>query len=252
MSVTYHRESEQNTRSVLVTQDRQPPSPEAFIRFQRLPGFRLLQKHATVLTTLYRTPWNRPAEDTSAQPCCESGGSHLRRYLNRNATQRQVWFSLRNLWLAQNLHVQGTKGEVRLASVASVANLPDPSTFSIAPCQSLSKKKQKMRILIHLRQPAPGLFWVYSTWEKICWISLTIKKVSLCFFVYWMLVCMLVCSVYGHKKRSTKLQIWIKSTSKWDILCFKIYILKVYNKQFVWTLWGLWCHKCLENLNGLG
>ncbi len=55
MSVTYHRESEQNSPSVLVTQDRQPPSPEAFIRFQRLPGFRLLRKHATALTTLQGT-----------------------------------------------------------------------------------------------------------------------------------------------------------------------------------------------------
>lgn len=57
-SLTYHGESEQITPSVLVTQDRQPPSPEAFIRFQRLPGFILLRKHTTALTTLYRAPWS--------------------------------------------------------------------------------------------------------------------------------------------------------------------------------------------------
>ncbi len=87
MSVTYHRESEQNSPSVLVTQDRQPPSPEAFIRFQRLPGFRLLRKHATALTTLQGTVKPGRLKTQAHTPRCESGGSHLRRYLNRNATQ---------------------------------------------------------------------------------------------------------------------------------------------------------------------
>ncbi len=110
MSVTYHRESEQNSPSVLVTQDRQPPSPEAFIRFQRLPGFRLLRKHATALTTLQGTVKPGRLKTQAHNPAVNQEDPIYAAIWTETHTETGV-ISLRNLCLERNLHVQETKGE---------------------------------------------------------------------------------------------------------------------------------------------
>ncbi len=139
MSVTYHRESEQNSPSVLVTQDRQPLSPEALIRFQRLPGFRLLRKHATALTTLYRAPWSRAGwRHKRTTPLWIRRIPFMPLFEQKRHTKTGVIFITQPLLGAKPSCSGDQRGSYRMlrCHTTSVANLPDPSTFSVAPCQS--------------------------------------------------------------------------------------------------------------------